>query len=324
MKNAKISRRSFLLGLAACSAAGILTACKGDDTPASSASTSPEAPASSVSELEPIGLFTVEDFPKLDGSTACIPLMAQMMADTTGIDLEVAQSGISVSTTAYAWENFGLYPDEEYTARMLVVYEAPDYVKEELKEANAQLEQKPIGRDALVFIVNENNPVKSLTRQQLKDIYAGKITNWKEVGGADAEIVAYQRNETSGSQVMMENVVMDGQLMTDAPVEYRPSEMGALVDEVASYRNSADAIGYSLYYYVTEMYAREGVKLLAIDGVAPSNETIASGEYPYTQFNYAVIRADEPEGSPARQLFGFLATPEGKALMSAQGYVPVA
>ena len=112
MKNAKISRRSFLLGLAACSAAGILTACKGDDTPASSASTSPEAPASSVSELEPIGLFTVEDFPKLDGSTACIPLMAQMMADTTGIDLEVAQSGISVSTTAYAWENFGLYPDE--------------------------------------------------------------------------------------------------------------------------------------------------------------------------------------------------------------------
>ena len=58
MKNAKISRRSFLLGLAACSAAGILTACKGADTPASSASTSPEAPASSVSELEPIGLFS--------------------------------------------------------------------------------------------------------------------------------------------------------------------------------------------------------------------------------------------------------------------------
>ena len=201
---------ALLLGLAACSAAGILTACKGDDTPASSASTSPEAPASSVSELEPIGLFTVEDFPKLDGSTACIPLMAQMMADTTGIDLEVAQSGISVSTTAYAWENFGLYPDEEYTARMLVVYEAPDYVKEELKEANAQLEQKPIGRDALVFIVNENNPVKSLTRQQLKDIYAGKITNWKEVGGEDLAIVPFQRGEDSGSQTLFRKLLIQG------------------------------------------------------------------------------------------------------------------
>ena len=215
MKNAKISRRSFLLGLAACSAAGILTACKGDDTPASSASTSPEAPASSVSELEPIGLFTVEDFPKLDGSTACIPLMAQMMADTTGIDLEVAQSGISVSTTAYAWENFGLYPDEEYTARMLVVYEAPDYVKEELKEANAQLEQKPIGRDALVFIVNENNPVKSLTRQQLKDIYAGKITNWKEVGGEDLAIVPFQRGEDSGSQTLFRKLLIQGSELMD-------------------------------------------------------------------------------------------------------------
>ena len=109
-----------------------------------------------------------------------------------------------------------------------------------------------------------------------------------------------------------------------AVIDGEARRMGALVDEVASYRNSASAIGYSVYYYVTEMYLREGVKLLAIDGVAPSNETIASGEYPYTQYNYAVIRKDEKENSPARQLFDFLTTPEGKALMAAQGYVPAA
>ena len=107
MKNAKISRRSFLLGLAACSAAGVLT-------------------------------------------------------DTTGMDLEEARSSITVSTTAYAWENFGLY---DTTTRMLVVYEAPDYVKEELQKANVELEQKPIGVDALVFIVNEDNPVQALSRE---------------------------------------------------------------------------------------------------------------------------------------------------------------
>ena len=180
MKNAKISRRSFLLGLAACSAAGILTACKGSDAPASSASASSEAPASSVSEAPQDPLFSEEDFPKLDGSTACIPLMAQMMADTTGRDLVEAQSTISVSTTAYAWESFGLYNTD---TKMLVVYEAPDSVKEELEAANVQLEQKPIGVDALVFIVNEDNPVTDLTQQQLRDIYAGKITNWKDVGG---------------------------------------------------------------------------------------------------------------------------------------------
>ena len=324
MKNAKISRRSFLLGLAACSAAGILTACKGDDTPASSASTSPEAPASSVSELEPIGLFTVEDFPKLDGSTACIPLMAQMMADTTGIDLEVAQSGISVSTTAYAWENFGLYPDEEYTARMLVVYEAPDYVKEELKEANAQLEQKPIGRDALVFIVNENNPVKSLTRQQLKDIYAGKITNWKEVGGEDLAIVPFQRGEDSGSQTLFRKLLIQGGELMDPPTELAPAAMGELVDSIAAYNNSANAIGFSVYYYIDQMYSQPGLRLLAVDGVTPSNDTIASESYPLCNEFYAVLHAGAAAGSPERQLYDWLDAAAGQGCIKRSGYVAVA
>ena len=316
-----ISRRSFLLGLAACSAAGILTACKGDDTPASSASTSPEAPASSVSELEPIGLFTVEDFPKLDGSTACIPLMAQMMADTTGIDLEVAQSGISVSTTAYAWENFGLYPDEEYTARMLVVYEAPDYVKEELKEANAQLEQKPIGRDALVFIVNENNPVKSLTRQQLKDIYAGKITNWKEVGGEDLAIVPFQRGEDSGSQTLFRKLLIQGGELMDPPTELAPAAMGELVDSIAAYNNSANAIGFSVYYYIDQMYSQPGLRLLAVDGVTPGNDTIADESYPLCNEFYAVVHADAAPDSPQRKVYDWLDTDEGRRCIEKAGYV---
>lgn len=323
MKNAKISRRSFLLGLAACSAAGILTACKGDDTPASSASTSPEAPASSVSELEPIGLFTVEDFPKLDGSTACIPLMAQMMTDTTGIDLEVAQSGISVSTTAYAWENFGLYPDEEYTARMLVVYEAPDYVKEELKEANAQLEQKPIGRDALVFIVNENNPVKSLTQQQLKDIYAGKITNWKDVGGEDLDIVAFQRGEDSGSQTLFKKLLIQGGELMDPPTELAPAAMGELVDSIAAYNNSANAIGFSVYYYIDQMYSQPGLRLLAVDDVTPSNDTIADESYPLCNEFYAVIHPDAAADSPERQLYDWLDTDAGQECIKKSGYVAV-
>ena len=323
MKNAKISRRSFLLGLAACSAAGILTACKGDDTPASSASTSPEAPASSVSELEPIGLFTVEDFPKLDGSTACIPLMAQMMADTTGIDLEVAQSGISVSTTAYAWENFGLYPDEEYTARMLVVYEAPDYVKEELKEANAQLEQKPIGRDALVFIVNEDNPVQALTQQQLRDIYAGKITNWKDVGGKDQEIVAFQRGEDSGSQTLFKKLLIQGRELMTPPSELAPAAMGELVDSIADYNNSANAIGFSVYYYIDQMYSKPGLRLLAVDGVTPSNDTLADGSYPLCNDFYAVIHPDAAADSPERRLYDWLDTDAGQDCIKKSGYVAV-
>ena len=322
MKNAKISRRSFLLGLAACSAAGILTACTGSSEPASSASVTPETPASSVSELPSTVLFTPEDFPKLDGSTACIPLMAQMMADTTGIDLEAAQSAVSVSTTAYAWESFGLYPDEESTARMLVVYEAPDSVKEELEEANVQLEQKAIGMDALVFIVNEDNPVTNLTQQQLKDIYAGKITNWKEVGGKDLDIVAFQRRADSGSQTLFKKLlIQDGELM-DPPTELAPTAMGELVDSLAAYNNTANAIGFSVYYYIDQMYSQPGLRLLSVDGVMPSNDTLADGSYPLCNDFYAVIHPDAAADSPERRLYNWLDTDAGLQCIRKAGYVP--
>ena len=192
MKNAKISRRSFLLGLAACSAAGVLTACKGTDAPSGSTASSvvkqPASSAASSTVQQAAPFLTVEDFPPLDGSTACIPLMAQMLADTTGMDLEEARSSITVSTTAYAWENFGLvrhhHPD------------AGGIRSAGLCKGRAARGQRGAGAeahwvDALVFIVNEDNPVQALTRQQLRDIYAGKITNWKDVGGKDQEIVAF-------------------------------------------------------------------------------------------------------------------------------------
>ena len=321
MKTTKISRRSFLLGLAACSAAGILTACSGSSEPASSASTTPEPPASSAaSEVTAAPFLTVEDFPALDGSTACIPLMAQMLADTTGMDLEEAQSIISVSTTAYAWENFGLYDTD---TQMLVVYEAPDYVKKELEEAKAELESKPIGRDALVFIVNENNPVKSLTQQQLKDIYAGKITNWKDVGGEDLDIVAFQRGEDSGSQTLFKKLlIQDGELM-DPPTELAPAAMGELVDSIAAYNNSANAIGFSVYYYIDQMYSQPGLRLLAVDDVTPSNNTIADESYPLCNEFYAVIHPDAAADSPERILYDWLDTDAGQDCIKKSGYVAV-
>lgn len=310
MKNTKISRRSFLLGLAACSAAGVLTACKGTDAPSGSTA------SSAVQQTAPF--LTVEDFPPLDGSTACIPLMAQMLADTTGMELEEARSSITVSTTAYAWENFGLY---DTTTRMLVVYEAPDYVKEELQKANVQLEQKPIGVDALVFIVNEDNPVQALTQQQLRDIYAGKITNWKDVGGKDQAIVAFQRGEDSGSQTLFKKLLIQGGELMTPPSELAPAAMGELVDSIADYNNSANAIGFSVYYYIDQMYSKPGLRLLTVDGVTPSNDTLADGSYPLCNDFYAVIHPDAAADSPERQLYDWLDTPAGVQCIEKAGYV---
>lgn len=256
----------------------------------------------------------------LDGSTACIPLMAQMLADTTGMDLEEARSSITVSTTAYALENFGLY---DTTTRMLVVYEAPDYVKEELQKANVELEQKPIGVDALVFIVNEDNPVQALSQQQLRDIYAGKITNWKDVGGKDQEIVAFQRGEDSGSQTLFKKLLIQGGELMTPPSELAPAAMGELVDSIADYNNSANAIGFSVYYYIDQMYSKPGLRLLAVDGVTPSNDTLADGSYPLCNDFYAVIHPDAAADSPERRLYDWLDTDAGQDCIKKSGYVAV-
>ena len=304
-----ISRRSFLRVMGLGFGAAMLTACNTGtaDSPA-------DSPAASVPDADtPVPFLTEDEFPRLDGSTACIPLMAQMKADVTGMDLLEAQTSITVSTTAYAWENFGLWSrsdSEDYGAQLLIVYEAPEYVKEELAEADAKLEQKAIGRDALVFIVNEENPVQSLTQQQLRDIYAGRITNWKDVGGADSPIVAFQRGVDSGSQTLFKKLLIDkgdGQLMA-APTELAHADMGGLVDSIAEYNNSANAIGFSVYYYIDQMYSKPSLRLLAVDGVTPGNDTIADESYPLCNEFYAVVHADAAPDSPQRKVYDWLDT----------------
>lgn len=314
MKNTKISRRSFLLGLAACSAAGVLTACKGTDAPSgSTASSAAEQPASSAASStvqQAAPFLTVEEFPPLDGSTACIPLMAQMLADTTGMDLEEARSSITVSTTAYAWENFGLY---DTTTRMLVVYEAPDYVKEELQDANVQLEQKPIGVDALVFIVNDDNPVQALSQQQLRDIYAGKITNWKDVGGNDAEVVLIGREAASGTRDGFESITG-----TKDKCQYR-QELTSTGDVITAVSQNPDAIGYASLASI-----KDTVKALNVDGVTPGEATVKDGSYK-VQRPFVLVTVDGKALSPAAQaFFDYATSSDAASIIAKAGAVAVA
>ena len=257
-----------------------------------------------------------EDYPMVDGSTATLPLSYLLMQTACGVDEETARDAIRHNKTT---ESF--YALVEGRADLLLVYEPSQDAWDYAEENGVALEYQAIGLDAPVFLINDENPVESLTQEQLVGIYTGEITNWAQVGGNDIDIVAYQRVENSGSQVMMRAQVMKDVEMMDAPTELRPTEMGELVDEIAAYRNTANSIGYSVYYYIDNMYMRQGIKLLAIDGVAPTNASIADGSYPYRQPFYAVIRADAPADSPARLLYDWLATAEGRRLVEDAGYV---
>lgn len=256
------------------------------------------------------------DYPIVDGSTATLPLSYLLMETATGVDEETAKAAITHNKTT---ESF--YALVDGAADLLLVYEPSADAWELAEECGVALEKQSIGMDALVFLINDGNPVESLTHDQLVGIYTGEITNWRQVGGEDLDIVAYQRIENSGSQVMMRAQVMKDIEMMDPPTELRTAEMGELVDAISAYRNTANSIGYSVYYYIDNMYMQAGIKLLGVNGVMPTNDTIASGDYPYRQPFYAVIRANEPEDSPARQLYNWLATAEGRRLVEEAGYV---
>ena len=190
------------------------------------------------------------------------------------------------------------------------------------EEKGVEFEYTPIGRDAFVFINNKLNPVDTLSQTQIKDIYSGKTTNWKQVGGNDSEILAYQRPITSGSQTLMRKFMGDTPIKQAIEREVE-AEMGGLIEAVADYNNSKSSIGYSVFYYANEMIANPDVKFIKVDGVEPTKETITSNQYPITKDVLAVIRKDEPQDSPARKMIEYLLTAEGQDTVEKGGYVKI-
>ena len=263
-------------------------------------------------------LFTKDNYPRVDGATAQYPMSLEIAKATMGLTQEEAEEFIIHHTTKNAYYNL-----IDKTVDVIFVSEPSDDILQRAEEAGVTFEMTGIGRDGFVFIVNENNPVESLTLDQIRDIYTGKITNWKEVGGEDIEICAYQREQNSGSQNLMEKMVMQGLELMEAPKSFYIDSMSGLIDQIAAYETSASSLGYSVYLYAKDLYVKDNVKFLGINGVMPSDATIASGEYPLSKIVYAVYRSDEPADSPVRKLCNWLLTEEGQEAVVAGGYTAV-
>ena len=263
--------------------------------------------------------FTAENYPKMGGSLANLPLGEAVTATVLGIDRETASSMIKFegSTT----DNYEALVDGTFD--ILLAYEMGEDAIAYCEEKGVELEMTAIGTDALVFICSLENKVESLSSEQIEEIYKGNITNWSEVGGEDHPIIAYQRNRDSGSQTLFDKLINLGDELMSAPEETRIGSMIGLLEAVANYDNSADALGYTVYYYLTNMEQDKLTtsKLLAIDGINPTNETIKSGEYPYVNDFYVVIRRDAKEDSPERILYNWIKSEQGKELAEHENYV---
>ena len=192
--------------------------------------------------------------------------------------------------------------------------------REAVRRGGTEIVALPIARDAFVFLRHTSNPVTGVTLAHVRDIYAGVLTSWKTLGGADHPIVAYQRDATSGSQVEMVELVMRGRPMREGPDIRVTMTMFGPFNAI---RHDPAGIGYSYHYYERFMAVVPEVTTLAIDGILPERATIASGRYPLGTSVYLAHRADLPPGGAAARLRDWLRTPAGQAVIAESGYVPL-
>lgn len=272
---------------------------------------------------------------RLDGATALYPVYAAFAQavypepqENSGIEIDyspydVEGSAVVCTGTIEAYERL-------ITGQTDMIFAAaPSQDQLDMAQAaGMELHLTPIGREAFVFFVNSRNPVTDLTVEEIQGIYSGAITNWAEVGGNHQSIRPFQRAENSGSQSALLRL-MEGLPLLEPEEEDRIAGMGGIIREVASYRNYRNAIGFSFRFYSTEMVQNGDIRLLALNGVEPTKETIRDGSYPIASDFYAVTAA--PIGQPpleersetAAEFLAWILSEEGQRLVEQTGYVSV-
>ena len=267
-------------------------------------------------------LFTLENYPKVDASLATQPLTNAFIKNFTGENVNTDELDYTNTHPGYVRLING-------EVDLIVVTEPSADELALAKEKGVELEIIPVVKEGFVFYVNEKNPIESLTLEQIQKIYTGEIKNWSDVGGNDSKIRAFQRNVNSGSQTGMLSLVMKGLKLMDPLTEDRIGSMIDIINIVSDYDNGLNSIGYSYYYYATTMYddinkeVADRIRLLGVNGVKPTYETIQDGTYPIQTAYYIVINKNEPEDSNTRKLVNAMLSARGQAVAKEAGYVPV-
>ena len=170
-----------------------------------------------------------------------------------------------------------------------------------------------VAMDGVCVVVHPSNPVSALTSDQVRGMYAGRISNWKEVGGADMPIVKISRDTSSGTYETFHGLVMKKEEMAQ-DVEYVNSNPQAH----ARAKTTQGAVAY-----VGLGFVDESVKALEIDGIQPTRKTIASGVYPVSRPLFMFTNGYPALGSVVHAFCTFHLTEEGQEIVEAKGFVPV-
>ena len=278
-------------------------------------------------------------WPKVDGSTSTEPLAVLIASKAHGLPYDWSRGPAEERTVVPSGQmrpalaarivrevhHHGTH--DAYTELIdrrvdliLVAREPSTRERAAAARAGVVLDVRPFALDALVFVVNARNPVRDLPLERLRAVYGpGGTERWTELGGGEGTIEAFQREEDSGSQELIDQLVMRGLPMRDVQEVPIVRTMAGPINAVA--RRKA-GLAFSVYYYVTNMARNGSVRMLGVDGVRPTRASIASRIYPLTTPVFAVLRQGTDPESPAAKLRDWLGTEDGRDAILESGYAP--
>ncbi len=276
----------------------------------------PHQPESELARVDS-SLKLEGDLPVLDGAAALVPVYASVIENVYP-EGSVTFEGGEFSDDNFYGENFAPDSKMQYknTVRgykavvdgetdILFCAAPSDEQKQYAIDMGVELVYVPIGLEGFVFFVNENNPVDSLTTDEIRGIYAGEYTNWSQLGGANRVINPVSRLKGSGSQSAMDAFMGDKAIAPKSPLAI-----------------TGASIGFSFRYYMDGIVGNKSVKMLSLNGVYPSAENIQNGSYPIIAKFYAIYRADN-DNENVKALIDWILSDEGQQLIEKTGYVRI-
>ena len=282
--------------------------------------------------------LTLDNYPRVDGSTSAGPLNIVIACKLLGIEYQwvkghgdlwgvepVLKSKSNSEKFAELIKTSGTHPScinliNRETDLILLARKPSSDEKIYAESKGVSLIEIPIALDAFVFIAHPNNPITSLRIEQIQDVYTGKITNWNEVGGNNATINPYVREPNSGSQELMDLLVMKDLDMLQFPVSWEV--VFTMTGAFEKVQGDTNGLCYTVYYYKENIFKEARVKSIAIEGIYPNKESISNNTYPLNAEVYAIIRSDLDQSSMAYKIYEFLQTETGKEVISESGYIP--
>lgn len=259
----------------------------------------------------------VSSMPNISCATVIAPFAYEMYRHLTNSTIADAENTIRSTTSREAYTSLSLGESD------LILVSSPN---EAFYASQTDILLQPIAYDALLFYVHPDNPVSDISTEDLLHIYQNTTTNWVNVGGSNLSIVPYRTNEYSPSYELLNRYLLKGTLLPDTtpslPIteNYKDYSYYTLYPK---YDNKKEGIGYTTLYtylYGTSFSSR---KLLTIDSIPATIDTIQSETYPYTSKYYVAIRRNTPLTSPTYQLFQWLTGKTAQSLITKTGYIPI-